>query len=91
MQSLSEEDESPSHRSDDSSYRTEETPESESIPECEACGQEDCVCSDDDSEFSDEGGPCSGCGEDECVCSTDDEDASLLSGCLLYTSDAADE
>ena len=77
-QSLSEE-ESLSEGSSDSSYRTEETPESESIPPCPKCGDY-CVCSDDDSEFSSSmDGPCSGCEEDECVCSTEDEDASLLS------------
>ena len=68
--------------SDDSAYRTEETPESESIPECSECGEEECVCgsSMSDSDFLSGGqGSCSVCEEDDCVCSSDD-DESMLSG-----------
>lgn len=86
LQTSSGEGDSPSWASDDSAYRTEETPESESIPECEECGQEECVCGSlSDSEFSssmgeyesddDEsllsGGECSGCGKGEEKCQCD--------------------
>ena len=70
-----------------SEYIPSTEPESESIPECEECGQKECVCvSIPDSEFSssmgeyesddDEsllsGGECSGCGEDEEECQCSD-------------------
>jgi hypothetical protein len=75
-------EESPSEGSYDSTYLTEVTPESESIPACEECRQEECVCgsSMSDSDFLSGGhGSCSVCGKDDCVCSSDD-DGSLLSG-----------
>jgi len=63
--------------SDDSAYLTEETPESESIPECDECREEECVCSSmSDSDFLSGGqGSCLVCEEDDCVCSSDDDES----------------